>query len=743
MSFLFPTLLWAGLPLVALPLVIHLLNPQRQRRIRWAAMQFLLESQRRSRNWVLLRQFLLLAARTAAIGLVVLLLAGLVLQNSWARIFGTGETHHVVLVDDSFSMSDQWDDSSALDRARQVVRVLVEQMHRQPDVRRVTILTFSEAAALAAGAEPAVYRQSVDDRLRTQIESIVGRISVSETAVQLGDALRGTARLPKLVESESQVLHVLSDFRARHFDEATDVRDMLLELQEEFDQTHLVQCVREERSNLSITSLAPSSSLRAAGVESWMNVTVANYGRQPANGVTLRLEQDGTQLPVIVLPEIPPREEITHRFRIRFHGVGPHRLAAALDVDAVDVDNHRYFASELGAGVPVLVVDGSPGSRDGFFFAKALAPGGQTRTGWQPRIERPEFLRDADDLVSYAAVILLDVDILDRAAIERLESYVSAGGGAAFFLGERSTSQFYNEDLYRDGDGLFPVPLKLPTQLLDGHGEQQVDVVVTAHDLMRALAGERNSFLPLLFVNFYYTTADDWSPTLENGVHVLATLRNGAPLVVEQAFGDGRVVAHLTKLSPTETSLGSWSNWSLNPMFPVLANELCEYLAARPTDKHLRQVGDQLTVAVDENTHAPEFRFLVPDRSVAAKEVLVTAQRVDGTLTAHWEDTTLSGVYEVHVPTVNGDFQTRVFAVNVDAAEGDLALVSPAEIERLLDGARFEFQFADELGDPDQRVAGFGMSGPLLAAVVVLLLLEQVLGCAASYHAPLLKGRGL
>ena len=56
MSFLFPTLLTIGLPLIAVPILIHLINLRRQQRIRWAAMQFLLESQRRNRRWTLCRQ---------------------------------------------------------------------------------------------------------------------------------------------------------------------------------------------------------------------------------------------------------------------------------------------------------------------------------------------------------------------------------------------------------------------------------------------------------------------------------------------------------------------------------------------------------------------------------------------------------------------------------------------------------------------------------------------------------------
>ena len=67
-----PELAW-GLLLVAAPLVIHLINRLRKQRIEWAAMEFLIESQRKHRTSVRLRELLLLLARMAAVAGIVLL----------------------------------------------------------------------------------------------------------------------------------------------------------------------------------------------------------------------------------------------------------------------------------------------------------------------------------------------------------------------------------------------------------------------------------------------------------------------------------------------------------------------------------------------------------------------------------------------------------------------------------------------------------------------------------------------
>ena len=100
---------------------------------------------------------------------------------------------------------------------------------------------------------------------------------------------------------------------------------------------------------------------------------------------------------------------------------------------------------------------------------------------------------------------------------------------------------------------------------------------------------------------------------------MIARLRNNEPLVVEKKFGKGRVVAQLTKLSSGDTPLGRWTNWSLNPAFPVLANELVSYLAVAHDSDPLLQIGDDLVVSAAEGKYEPHVRFLLPGKPASSK----------------------------------------------------------------------------------------------------------------------------
>jgi len=74
MIFLQPELLW-GLPAASLPILIHLLNRLRYRRINWAATAFLVAATRSSTRRARLRHYLVLACRVGALASFLLLLS--------------------------------------------------------------------------------------------------------------------------------------------------------------------------------------------------------------------------------------------------------------------------------------------------------------------------------------------------------------------------------------------------------------------------------------------------------------------------------------------------------------------------------------------------------------------------------------------------------------------------------------------------------------------------------------------
>lgn len=116
MTFLQPLLLFA-LPLIALPIVIHLINQQRYKTINWAATMFLLQAKRMARGMARLRYILILLARMLAIAGLIFALSR-PMATGWS-FFGAGSQPEttIIILDRSASMEQQGASGSPSKRA--------------------------------------------------------------------------------------------------------------------------------------------------------------------------------------------------------------------------------------------------------------------------------------------------------------------------------------------------------------------------------------------------------------------------------------------------------------------------------------------------------------------------------------------------------------------------------------------------------------------------------------------------
>ncbi|NND99071.1 MAG: hypothetical protein HKN47_17275, partial [Pirellulaceae bacterium] len=103
MSFLQPWMLLA-LPLVALPIIIHLINQWRYQTKQWGAMMFLLQANRMARGYARLRQWLILAMRCVAIAGLLFAVARPLASGLLGWTAGGRADTTIVLLDRSPSM---------------------------------------------------------------------------------------------------------------------------------------------------------------------------------------------------------------------------------------------------------------------------------------------------------------------------------------------------------------------------------------------------------------------------------------------------------------------------------------------------------------------------------------------------------------------------------------------------------------------------------------------------------------
>lgn len=738
-TFDFLPLVWWGLPLVAAPLVIHLINLLRYRRVEWAAMEFLLASRKRYRTRAILRQLLLLALRTIAIAGLVFGLAQPRWRSAFAGLFGGGG-QHLVLLDDSFSMGDlstatggpASGGESAFDRGRRVVERVAADLAGAGKGDRVSVGLFSQIASKDS-PEFLVERLPMAPRAVQQVRDLLGRTRPSATGIGPGEPLALTAALAAAADAP-RTAWIVSDFRSRDWRPA-ETTAAVRQLAGAGWAIRLVDCGFQPPAagNLAITRLEAVGGVPAAGVVVPIEVEITNDGTAAVLDLPLSLREDGAARGGLRIPEIPAGGSVTRRFEVRFSDPGGHVIEARLPADILPADDVARCVAEVVPAIDVLLVCDDPAESlrrgDALYVSAALAPGSGAPTGLRPRVEPPAAISTID-LTAFDVIWLLDVERLDPPAITALEAHARSGGGLVFFGGPRTNAGFVNRMLYRNGEGVFPVPLAGPVDVLPAPEPDRVpDLVVEDHPVVAVLAGQRNPLLDAVRMD-RVLAVDRGFDEAAAGLRRLLSLRTGGPLVVERACGRGLVAAVLTTAAP------EWNNWARgNPSWVVVMLELQNSLSRQRRRALGLRIGDKFTVELVPGDDEPEVDFLLPPDGLLVRQ----AARADpsGRLEAGLV-MEAAGVCTARWRGVDGTERERVVAINLDPAESRLARFGRADIDRSLVGVPFRYDSAAALQPAADSLAGVPLAKPVLLTLLALLLLEQFVAYAASYHRPVL-----
>lgn len=720
-----PEMAW-GLLLVAVPLVIHLINRLRQRRVEWAAMEFLLESQRKHRTSVRLRELLLLLARMAAVAGIVLLLARPTWRPDWAAALGGSRSHQVVLIDDSFSMTDRAAATSTFDAAREALGRLADSLARQ---RRGAALTVARTSGLARDGRPwraDMTREPIDDSTSERLAELALTLQPSETAVAPVEAFEAGGALVAAEDSSTEIW-LLTDCRQRNWIDAARINKALSALEAQRVAVHVVDCAERPRGNAAVTALDIPAGVRVAGIPLRVEVEVENFGEEELKNLLVEVAREGRWQPALTLERVAPRQKVRQAFHWVFDQPGAQTLSVRLPADAVAADNQRFAVVDVETESPALVIDDDPRSVSGRFLALALSPGGRTKTGLAPRVEPASFLT-SQPLQGFSAIYLANFQRLDGPQRQALAKFLDDGGGLGVFLGPDTDLPAVTADLYAGGSGWFPLPLAEVQRLPHDDSQQQVDLQPSDPELFRIFAGQRNSFLQSVRINDYAAPPRGWNPS-DRSTRVLAQLRDGQPLVVERRMGRGRVVAFLTTAAPI------WNDWGRNPSFVVTLLELHARLASGRLPRADFLVGQPLEVALPASA-PPTVRFLPPDAQAAPLEV-ATRPGPNGA-TATLPETDASGVYTATWNVTGGGAQTsgeskRLLAVNVEPREGDLARADFGELRKAFRQRAIDFAPADSWR-LEADLAGWQSTQWMVLGLLGLLAGEQWLARRAGYH---------
>jgi hypothetical protein len=692
MNFLHPEFLYLA-PLLAVPILIHLLNRVRYRRMRWAAIKFLMATERRAVRRARLRQILLMVLRTLVLAFALGALAQPIFSGSLGSLLG-GADQVAVALDASASMSAEDAGGSAFDRAK---RMAAAEVTGLPRAARVTAGTF-------AVWWDSPYREPVQDHgaVAAFIESAV----LTGGGTDVPQAIRGAAEALAR-GSGGGTIWLLTDRRETGWNVGgpgawAEVRQAL---------------EKAGRPRIVISDLGPTVVANYSISKVHVTPEVLMDGDVPRLTATVRLDGAASG-PKQVRLMVDGRSVDAPSVDLKAAGTADvvFRLPALkgavqtghleLEHDAMPADDRSWFLLRPATSLPVLVVSGVVSTRpfegSGDFLAAAIQPPAGEAGARSPFVAKSIAAKDLSRVApaDYAAVFLADVPRLATDVAATLRQYVARGGLLLVFPGSSTDAASWNET------GLLPG--KIETAVEDpAENRRKVAGVAPASPITATLPAEG---LDHLLVTRHYRLAAD--PSSE----VLATLDGGDPLIVRSQVGKGRVYLFAVSAQSDSSNL---------PFTPVFLSTLHRILLG-----HLGEVREPPSL--------PTFTPLEFAAKNAAALVVTPGgkpmplvRREDRPDRLFFEHTEAAGLYQL---AADGEAEAvksavPVAAMNVPPEESTVAKIEPAAIRTLLDGSSVYFLETD--GNLSQAGAQAGAAGAVsgfpLAVLAMLLLLGEVL----------------
>ncbi len=743
----------------SIPIIIHILNRQRYKRVWWAAMQWLWAAYKKSHRRIQIEQILLLLIRVLILVLLAMALARPALQAGMGLLKGRPSVYRIIVLDNSFSMGLLEAGRPIFEKAREHAIRLVDDLNTSDDVTVVLCNSTVEELEQRESHQ----RQSLLQEVRT--------VQVSDGGSNLP---RGIAHACKLiVEGRSKNLRkeiiVLTDrTRAGWFareqpkklrpDEEDAVRAAFADERTKPGLWVMRMVASPERENLALERLEVDEKVLTADVESQLVAVVRNLGVRPAKRMRVTFHIDGEVALREELDTVDPGQTAAVVFRHVFRAPGSHLLEASFDGDPLPNDNTAFLAVDVEREIKVLCVDGQqrigPNASELDFFRQALSPARalDVQAGKMPLA--PDVISDGAlagaNLDDYRLVVLANVARVPREKIERLRPWVVRGGALWVWLGDRVDPSVYNQEL---GD-LLPATIGETVGAGDPEGASEAlsekgiehPAVTRFRDIKTLPLAQLRVFRRQQLAPKMVSAAKEQTDGLGQPLTVLA-VENGEPLAIEARLGEGRVL-----LVGTSADKG-WSNWPAKNHYMPLINFIALHLIHPEYLQRNRKVGEPFVYRLGREELGPARAEGLMLRSPSKEPMQMEIAAESFSATSH--PARRAGGYSVEIP---GDKRRTVhFAANRSIEESDLDTVDDREIYSCVAEVvnvapeRGAFFGAAPVLREDLRLLGedFEVLGEalkqfssgreiwtwLMTAVLVLLVAESVLAMRfGNYH---------
>lgn len=518
MQFIYPGFLF-GLLAIGIPILIHLFNFRRFKKILFTNVKFLKEVKQQSQKQRNLKHLLVLAARILAISALVFAFAQpyIPMGNQKAQ---KGQKAISIYIDNSFSMNAVSEKGPLLEVAKSKAREIAS-AYAESDKFQILSNDFSGA----------------NDRFYSREEFLqkLDEIEIDPTSKSLEDIIQKQSHFLANSEYKFKKAYVISDFQKSFAgDKSIKPQDGV--------EVNLIPLKSITSQNLYIDSAWFATPVFQPNQPLNLMVRVCNSGNESLEGGTVSLKLNGVQKSISGF-DIASGETKDLNLGFSVNTTGWQNAELSLTDHPIVFDDVWHFTFEINQQLNILVLhSGKPNiylqklfDTEPFFVT-------DTRN-----IEQVDYSK----LNTYDLILLQGVTSVSSGMSQELSNYLTNGGNVGLFPTDYNGSSGLDALMSELGCSAFGSIVNQPNDISQLDFQNQL--------LERILENEQKN-LDLPKVKKYYSLAGSSNPSLP-----IIQMRNGSAFLKAYSKGKGHIYQFAVDLTP------EWSNFQQNQLFvPIM-----------------------------------------------------------------------------------------------------------------------------------------------------------------------------
>lgn len=686
MTFLNPAVL-IGLIAATIPVIIHLLNLRKLKKIEFSTLAFLKELQKNKIRKIKIKQWLLLLLRVLIILFIVFAFARPALRGlSIAGTTSAAKTTAVIIVDDTFSMSVLSQNGSYFNQAKDFAKKIIEQLKE------------GDEAALIFLSESYPKKNLTNDF--GSLISELNQKDISYGKPQLNIAIATAAQLVNMSNNFNREIYILSDLQKNIFPSG-EVKSDLSEILNEYVKLYSITFSEKSVFNLGVDELKINTQIFEKDRPITFSVSVTNYSDQNLQNGVLSLFLNNKRSAQKSF-DVEAGKSVLVDIEAISDAAGFIDVVAEIETDDIEDDNKRFSSLFIPDKISVLIIsDENSASR---FLKFALQTIGSEKISID---EKNSNQLGGLQLKNYDVVFLCSENSVQYAA--KLNQFLIEGGNLVIIPS-------INPDISKINDLLqkFNLPLAagFAGKLNDKSLSLQFEKLEFGHPVfLNLFKNDDKKNIESPSVNYFlkYLTQGKGSSII--------SLTEGSSFLSEFKSGNGKILFFNTAFDP------SWSNFPIKTIFAPLIVKTVFYLSQKENLQKNLLAGDPIKIDLNRVKSVP-VKIVKPDSTTDFLNIDLTNQKF-----VEYTNTNLAGFYKIF----SDNQQIDNIAINFEPSESNPVYSNEKDLEKYLEQINFKGNFiiVDKNKNPFETInqARFGSElwRIFLMVAIILAITEMTL----------------